>query len=493
MSSDAVQKQLLPPVSATGRTLGLTGLCLGTALIIMEANVINVAIPAIRTDLHASQTGALWAVDAYTLVFAALLLSAGRLGDRIGARRGYLTGLGLFAVASIACSFAPSTGMLVLGRVCQGLGAALLAPAPLTLITRTFTATAERTRAVSVWVSMGGIGFMIGPFIGGLLVDTLGWRSIFLLNVPVAVATGWLVARNVKEVPLQRVSFDIRGQAIAIVGLAATAWALVESSVAGWLDPVVLAALVGGIVALIVFVAAQFSWARHGRQVLLPPAIIAARPVLAGLLGGATYNFSLYGMLIVYTFNFQQLRSYSAFQTGLAFLPLTVAATLVSTFLSTRFITKFGPRTGLATGMTLSAIGLVLLTVASAPYWLVAVGFCVFSFGMGLSAPAQTLAVMTFAPDQHKNMGSSALNTARQTGGMIGVALLGAIVTTDPVSGTPIAIAIAIGTCMIAAATALRLIPRETIRTDTSQRPGHHSRERIPGGGEEGDEQMPRQ
>ncbi|MFF4986256.1 MFS transporter [Streptosporangium saharense] len=466
VSPDAAQNRPPPPASATSRTLGLTGLCLGTALIIMEANVINVAIPVIRADLHASLAGGLWVIDAYTLMFAALLLSAGRLGDRIGARRGYLTGLGLFAVASIACTVAPTTGLLVLGRACQGLGAALLAPAPLTLITRIFTVPAERTRAVSVWVSVGGIGFVIGPFIGGLLVDTLGWRSIFLLNVPVAAVTGWLVARHVAEVPPQRVSFDIRGQALAIVGLAAMVWALVESSVAGWLNPAVLTALAGGTAALVVFVTAQYSWARDGRQVLLPPAIIAARPVLAGLLGGATYNFTLYGMLIVYTFNFQQLRGYSALQTGLAFLPLTVAATLASTFLGARFITAFGPRTGLATGMTLSAIGLAPLTVASAPYPLIAAGFFVFSIGMGLSAPSQTLAVMTFAPDRHQNMGSSALNTARQTGGVIGVALLGAVVATDPGRGTLAAIAIAIGMCLIAAATALRLIPREIIHTN---------------------------
>ncbi|MDF5751146.1 MFS transporter [Spongiactinospora sp. TRM90649] len=459
MSPDAAQEQTSPPASAIDRTLGLTGLCLGTALIIMEANVTNVAIPAIRTDFHAGPAEGLWAIDAYTLVFAALLLSAGRLGDRIGARRGYLTGLGVFTAASIACSLAPDPGMLVLGRACQGLGAALLAPAPLTLISRMFTATAERTRAISIWVSVGGIGFMIGPFIGGLLLDTFGWRSIFLLNVPVAAATGWLVVRYVAEVPLQRVSFDIRGQAIAITGLTATVWALVESSVAGWLDPAVLTALVGGIAALLVFIAAQFSWARGGREVLLPPALIAERPVLAGLLAGATYNFSLYGMLIVYTFNFQQVRGYSGLQAGLAFLPLTVAATLASAFLGARFITAFGPRTSLATGMTLSAIGLGFLTVASAPYPLIAAGLCVFSTGMGLSAPSQTLVVMTFAPDRFQNMGSSALNTARQTGGAIGVALLGAIVTADPARGTLAAITIAIVTCLITATAALRLIP----------------------------------
>jgi DHA2 family methylenomycin A resistance protein-like MFS transporter len=366
----------------------------------------------------------------------------------------------VFTTASVACSLAPSTGMLVLGRGWQGLGAALLAPAPLTLITRTFTAPAERTRAVAIWVSVGGIGFVIGPVTGGLLVDTLGWRSVFLLNVPVAVLTGWLVARNVDEVAPRRVPFDIGGQVIAIAGLAAVVWALVESSVAGWFDPAVLTALLGGTAVLAVFLAVQRIWARRGREVLLPPDIIGARPVLAGLLGGATYNFTLYGMLIVYTFNFQRLRDYSAFRTGMAFLPLTVAATLASTFLGARFINAFGPRIGLATGMSLSAAGLVFLAAPATPYPLIATGFCVFSLGMGLSAPAQTLAVMTFTPDRHKNMASSALNTARQAGGVIGVALLGAVATTNPAAGTPTAIAIAIGTCLTAATTALRLIPR---------------------------------
>ncbi len=483
MSSHAAQKQVTSSDSTftTGRIPGLVGLCLGTALIVMEANVVNVAIPAIRSDLHASPAGALWVIDAYTLVFAALLLSAGRLGDRIGARRSYLSGLGLFAIASIVCSLAPGTGTLVIGRACQGVGAALLAPAPLTLITRTYTAAAERTRAVATWVSVGGIGFMIGPFIGGLLVDTLGWRSIFLLNIPIAAVTGWLVVRYVRETPLQRVSFDVGGQIIVIGGLTATVWALLESSVAGWLDPAVLAAIVGGSVALVVFLAAQYSGARRGREVLLPPAIIAARPVLAGLLGGATYNFTLYGMLIVYTLDFQQSREYSAFQTGLAFLPLTAAATFAATFLGARFITAFGPRSGLATGMTLSATGLAFLAAPSTPYPLIAVGFCIFSTGMGLSAPAQTLAVMTFAPDRHKNMGSSALNTARQTGGVMGVALLGVIATTRAVSGTPIAIAIAIGMCMITAMTALWLIPPETPGSGRRRLLGFHRRKRALG------------
>jgi MFS transporter, DHA2 family, methylenomycin A resistance protein len=445
------------------RALGLAGMCLGTALIVMEASVVNVAVPTIRADLGTGPAAGLWVVDAYTLSFAALLLSAGRLGDRVGARRAYLTGLAVFSCASLACALAGSTDLLIAARAAQGVGAALLAPAPLTLITRSYTDAAARAGAVSVWVSVGGIGFMLGPLLSGVLVDSLGWRSIFFLNIPVTVLTGWLLVRFVEETTPRPVSFDLSGQLLAVAGLTGVVWALVESGLDGWAAPRILAALLGGVLVLAGFLGNQRRGARRGRQVLLPPSILATRPVLAGLLGGAVYNFSLYGMLIVYTFDFQTVRHYTALQAGLAFLPLTVVATVTSALVGGRFLRGHGPRAALAVGMLTCALGLAVLGcgAASAPYPVVAAGFAVFAFGQNLAAPAQTLAVMAFAPDEHKNMGSSALNTARQTGGVVGVALLGTIGSGHAASGTPVAMAVAVLACATALAGALRLIPRQ--------------------------------
>lgn len=442
-----------------GHTMGLAGMCLGTALIVMEANVVNVAVPAIRSDFRADAATALWAVDAYTLVFAALLLSAGRLGDGIGARRAYLIGLAIFAVASLAAGFAPVAGVLVVARMAQGVGAALLAPAPLTLITRTYTDPLARAKAVAV--SVGGIGFMIGPVLSGVLVDTVGWRSIFLLNIPVAALTGWLLLGYVPETGRHRVGFDPRGQLLAAAGLAAVVWGLVESTLDGWWSWPVLGPLVGGTAVLAVFVVGQHRGARAGRHVLLPPSILATKAVLAGLLAGAVYNFTLYGMLVVYTFDFQELRRLTPLATGAAFLPLTVVATVTSALVGGRFTHRYGPRTGIGVGMLCCAAGLAVLAsgATSAPYPATAVGLAVFAFGQNLVAPAQALVVMSSAPDEHNNMGSSALNTARQTGGVIGVALLGAIATGHLTSGTPIAMVVGIAVCLLAAGAAVRLIP----------------------------------
>jgi DHA2 family methylenomycin A resistance protein-like MFS transporter len=449
------------PDSRARRAIGLFGLCLGTALIVMEANVVNVAIPDIRARMHADAAAGLWMVDGYTLVLAVLLLSAGRLGDRIGARRSYLAGLAIFGAASVLCSLAGQAALLIPARALQGAGAALLAPAPLTLITRMYADPAARAQAVTAWVSVGGIGFTIGPLLSGLLLDTLGWRSIFLLNVPVVLLTGWLVHRYVAEAPGRPASFDPAGQLLAVLGLTGVVYGLVSSSLDSWSSASVLAPLAGGLIVLAAFVAVQRAGGRQGREVLLPPGILAARPVLAGLLSGAVYNFTLYGMLLVYTFAFQDMRHYSAMRTGVAFLPLTLTAIAASSLIGGRFTARRGPRSALGAGMTLSAAGLAVLAAGAepAPYPVIAAGFIVFSLGMGLTAPAQTLAVMTFAPDEHKNMASSALNSARQTGGVIGVALLGAISAANPAAGLAIAMLAAAAACLTTALTALRHIP----------------------------------
>jgi DHA2 family methylenomycin A resistance protein-like MFS transporter len=446
---------------ARRRAAGLFGLCLGTALIVMEANVVNVAVPVIKAQLHADAVAALWVVSAYTLVFAVLLLSAGRVGDRIGARRGYLVGLAVFGAASVLCSLAGQAALLIPARALQGVGAALLAPAPLTLITRMYTSPAERARAVAAWVTVGGVGFTVGPPLSGLLLGTLGWRSIFLVNVPVVLLTGWLVREYTEEAPVRAASFDVLGQSLAVGGLAGVVYGLVNSGLAGWRSVSVLAPVGGGLIVLAAFVATQRAGGRRGREVLLPPGLLAARPVLSGLLSGAAYNFTLYGMLLVYTFRFQDARHYSALRAGLAFLPLTLTAIAASSFVGGRFAARRGPRSGVFTGMTVSAVGLAILAAGAepVPYLVIAAGFIVFALGMGLTAPAQTLAVMSFAPDEYKNMASSALNSARQTGGVTGMALLGALSAAYPAAGLPVAMLLAIAACVAAAVSALRYIP----------------------------------
>jgi DHA2 family methylenomycin A resistance protein-like MFS transporter len=239
----------------------------------------------------------------------------------------------------------------------------------------------------------------------------------------------------------------------------------------------VLSGLLGGIGLLALFLASQRRGARTGRDVLLAPGILAAPRVLAGLLAGAVYNFSLYGMLIVLTFDFQQGRQFTPFETGLAFLPLTVVATVTSALLGGRFAHRFGPRAGIVVGMAIctGALASLSLSARSAPYALVAIGLAVFAFGQSLVAPAQTLAVMSFTPDAHKNMGSSALNTSRQAGGVVGVALLGAIATGRLSSGTSIALAIGLLACVLGGLGAIRLLPRHAPAPEPAAAPARGS------------------
>ncbi|MEZ0113476.1 DHA2 family methylenomycin A resistance protein-like MFS transporter [Catenulispora sp. EB89] len=461
----------VPPSDVRPRTrahawdAGLFGLCLGTALIVMEANVMNVALPVVRTRMHADAAAGLWVVDAYTLVLAVLLLTCGRIGDRIGARRSYLIGLAVFAVASVLCSLAARADELIAFRALQGLGAALLAPAPLALIAHKYTEPAARARAVSVWVSVGGIGFTVGPLLSGLLVDSLGWRSVFLLNVPVVAITGFLVRRYVAEAPKRTVPFDLSGQLLAVIGLAAIVYGFVETSLTGWGSVTVLGPLLVGTAVLVAFVSVQRRRGRHGDEVLLPPSILSARPVLAGLFSGAVYNFTLYGMLLVYTFVFQSTRHYSAMRTGAAFLPVTLTAIAVSLLGGGAFVARRGPRTGLCIGMALSGTGLVVLALVpgKAPYIAIAAGFVIFALGLGVTAVAQTLAVMSYSGAEHRNAASSSLNAARQTGGVLGVALLGAISSADHSAdhsaGPSAAVALAAIACLAAIVVAWRNLP----------------------------------
>lgn len=465
MSSPAAcERPVRAPAAAAetrGRTIGLFGLCLGTALIVMEANVMNVALPVIRTRMQADAAVGLWVVDVYTLVLAVLLLTCGRIGDRVGARRSYLIGLGIFGAASVLCTVAGTADQLIAFRALQGLGAALLVPAPLALIAHMYTEPAARAKAVSAWVSVGGIGFTVGPLLSGLLVDSLGWRSIFLLNVPVVVITAALVHRHIEEAPTTSASFDPAGQLLAVLGLAAIVYGLVETSLYSWGSSHVLGPLLVGAAVLAFFVLVQRRRGGAGHEVLLPPALLSARPVLAGLFSGAVYNFTLYGMLLVYTFVFQTTRQYSAMRTGLAFLPLTLTAITVSMLGAAGFITRRGPRAGLCTGMSLSAAGLATLALLSqhAPYLVLAAGFVTFALGLGYSSVAQTLAVMSFSGAENRNAASSSLNAARQTGGVVGVALLGAVYSANHSAGRQVASALAALACLAAVAVAWRNLP----------------------------------
>ncbi|WP_263247303.1 MFS transporter [Saccharopolyspora rosea] len=268
------------------------------------ANVLNVALPTIQRQLGGGPDAALWVLDGYTLTFAALLLTGGSLGTRFGVRRVFLIGLWMFGLASVACGLAGETGELVAARAIQVIGAALLAPGSLALISHLHPER-HRARALGAWAGVSGAAFAAGPVVSGLLIDTLGWRTLFLINVPMVLLALALVHPFVPAPAGQAHRFDIAGQVLAVVGLGTLTAALVEVSRVGWTLPGVLGALTAGLVLLAGFAAVQRRKERADGAPMLPPSLLAVRPARAGLLAALAYNFGLYGMLVLYTFLLQ--------------------------------------------------------------------------------------------------------------------------------------------------------------------------------------------
>ncbi len=307
-----------PDLTGQRRVLALAGICLGFALVILDANVLNVAAPVLRRDLQADPVRLLWAINGYTLAFAALLLSAGALGDRLGVRRVFLGGLVIFLGASVACSLAAAARDLVAARVGQGIGAALLAPTSLALLRQLYPdlAARARARALGVWAAVSGIAFALGPLCGGALVTYAGWRSIFLLNLPFGLAALALVSRHAPFEASSRgagsqhaTPFDVVGQLIAIATLGSLTFALIQTTTLGWTALEVLGGFVLAAGFAVIFAARERTKPDETR--LLPAAAFRSGALRAGLLAGAIFNFGLYGTLFVLTLHLQDARDLS--------------------------------------------------------------------------------------------------------------------------------------------------------------------------------------
>jgi MFS transporter, DHA2 family, methylenomycin A resistance protein len=402
------------------------GVCLSFFMVILDTTVINVALPAIQADLGASLEGLQWSVNAYTLAFASLLLSAGALGDRLGPKRVFLGGLVLFTAASAACSLSPCLWVLVGARFAQGVGAAALMPGSLSLITHTFPDPSDRARGISLWAGMGGLAISSGPVLGGLLIEELGWRTIFLINVPVGALALVLTLRQAELAGVVRNrSLDPAGQTLAIVALAALTYVLIDGPEHGWYAPRVLLALPLALAAGLSFVVAE----ARGPAAMLPLGLFRSRAFAAANVVGLCLNFGLYGLLFVLSLFFQEVCRYTPLATGLVFLPLT-AAIAVTLWQSGRISLRFGPRSPMIAGMGLAAVGcLFLLGVVN---WngfcggMVA-GFVMIGLGIGMTMPAMTMVVLASAPPEQSGIASGVLSASRQAGGALGVALLGSV------------------------------------------------------------------
>ncbi|MFM0181966.1 MFS transporter [Paraburkholderia aspalathi] len=424
---------------------------LSYVIVILDTSIVNVALEPVAASLGSDIAGLQWVVNAYTLTFASLLLSGGALGDRIGAKTVYLAGLLVFACASALCGLAPDLQILVVARVLQGVGAALLVPCSLTLINHAFPVARQRASAIGVLAGCGGIAMAAGPLAGGLLTHLLGWRSIFLVNVPIALIGAWLTTRvaSVRPASPDR-SMDVAGQLLAVVALGASVAVLIEGAKLGWQAG---ATRVGAAIALAAWVAFVLVEGRR-KQPMLPLGFFRSPVFSASAFVSLISGLIFYGLFFLLSLYFQSARGWSPLQTGLAFLPLTVMVAIGS-FASGALNRTYGAHRLVCAGFLLYAVGFVGLVALAdnAPYWRIALCFPAVGFAAGVISPAATAALMTAVDKARAGVGAGVLNASRQTGAAFGVAIFGALMSAiQPVDvGIRVAVYLAIGLSLLGA------------------------------------------
>jgi DHA2 family methylenomycin A resistance protein-like MFS transporter len=407
------------------KQLALLAVCLGYLMVIVDVTIVNVALASIGRDLRGGIGALQWVLDAYTIVFAGLLLSAGSLGDRIGAKRCFNAGLIVFTVASALCALAPSVPALVGARLAQGVGAALLVPSSLSLLRAAYDQPSERARAVGIWGGVAGVGAASGPVLGGVLVGLLGWRAVFVVNVPIGIIAFVLAARYLPNPRGSRADgFDPRGQVLGILSLTLLTLGLIDGGQEGWSSVMTIIPLVAFIGVAIAFVAVE----RTTQNAMLPLSLFRSRTFSGASFVGLAINLGFYGQLFAISLYFEHVRGFSALQTGLALLPEGVFVAL-GAVLSGRVTARTGPRLPMLIGLLCGAAGFAGLTVAGSQtsYAVLVAPLVAAGFGMAFTMPAATAAIIESAPARRAGIASGVLNASRQTGGAIGVALLGTL------------------------------------------------------------------
>jgi DHA2 family methylenomycin A resistance protein-like MFS transporter len=450
------------PRSRAGRSLAVA--LLGFFVVTLDALVVSVALPTIGGDLGGGITGLQWVVDGYTLLFAALLLSAGALADRFGARQVLGAGLVLFVGASAACGLAPTLGVLVAARLAQGAGAAVVMPSSLALIRGAYRDAGERARAIAVWSLGGAVASAAGPVVGGLLI-LLSWRTIFFINLPVGAVALYLLL-GVARSPRRPAPFDWVGQVTAVLGMGGLTYGLIEGGAEGFAEPTVLGALVVGVLALVVFFVAE----ARAAHPMVPLGLFHSRPVAVSVAGGAAFSVGFYGLVFLLSLYFQQVRGLTAAETGLAFIP-TTGITGVLTLVAPRIAARFGPRVPTAAGQLLQAAGLLGLcvTVVWAPVWVVSAVTVLIGLGASLAVPTLTALLVASVPAERAGTASGVLNTCRQVGGALAVAAFGALVA-DPATFLPgLQASLAIAALLLLATAAASLSLRTPSTTEANR------------------------
>jgi EmrB/QacA subfamily drug resistance transporter len=417
----------VPDLTRRRRMLVLAICCSSLFIVGLDNTIVNLALPAIRRDLGSSLSGLQWVIDAYTLVLASLLMLGGSLGDRIGRRRTFQTGLVLFGAGSLLCSIAPTTGWLIAFRALQAVGGSMLNPVAMSIITNVFTERAERAKAIGVWGSVIGLSMALGPLLGGLLVDTVGWRSVFWLNVPVAVAVVVLTARFVPESRAPRARrFDPAGQLSMIVLLAGVTFGIIEGPGLGWGSPLIVGSFAAAAAALVVLLVVE----SRRSDPLLDPRFFASIPFSAATLIAVAAFAAFAGFLFLNALYLQDVRGYSPLHAGLLTLPMA-AMTAVLPPISGRMVARHGARLPLVIGGLGIATGggLLLALDVDTPLVLIVVAYVVFGIGFGMVNAPITNTAVSGMPLAQAGVAAGVASTSRQVGSALGVAVLGSLVT----------------------------------------------------------------
>jgi EmrB/QacA subfamily drug resistance transporter len=438
--------------------LGLAALCAAFFMVILDVAIVNVALPTIQVDLGFSQKNLQWVVSAYALTFGGLLLLGGRAADLLGRRRIFVAGLAIFAAASLLAGLASSDTVLIAARALQGIGAAVMTPAALSILMTTFREGAERNTALGIWGAVGASGGTVGVLLGGILTDTIGWEWIFFLNVPVAVGVIALAPALLREsrADVGHRRFDLAGALSVTAGISLLVYALVEAESAGWASAQTLG-LIGGAAALLALFAAV---ELRSRAPIMPFSIFRIRAVTGSNVAGLALGGAVYGMIFIATLYMQQVLSYSPIETGLAWLAMSLTA-LVSSMVASVLVTRVGPRLPLAVGLVVAGAGLLLLAQIPADGDYVVdllPGLLVTGLGLGTGFVSLSIGALDGIAERDAGLASGLVNTTQQVGGALGVAVLStlAISRSDDLiangTATPVALTEGFQIALIAAA-----------------------------------------
>ena len=404
----------------------LAVLCASLLIVNLDTTVLNVALPALVRDLGATSSQLQWVVDAYALVFGGLLLVSGSLADRFGRKRTFLLGLVAFAAGSAWAAFSGTVTVLVMARASMGVGASLLMPSTLSIITNVFPNPAQRQRAIAIWAGTSGVGFGVGPMIGGLLLAHFWWGSVFLINVPIATGAALLALRLVPDSKNPAAPRpDLVGALLSVAGLALVLWAVIEAPVEGWSSALVLGPGAGGVAVLVAFA----TWERSSSHPMLNLMLFRARGFSVAVCSVGLVMFGLLGALFMLTQFLQFDLGYSALQSGERMLPMAAAMALAP--LSAVFNRLAGSKITTGAGMFLCALGLWMIsrTQVAWGYGHMLPGIMMIGFGVALVMPSVSASVMSSVPSGDTGIGSATNGTFIQVGGAMGVAVIGSLLS----------------------------------------------------------------